>query len=239
MSPAPLLICVPTYNEAENLPLLVPAVHQALPDAHILVIDDRSPDGTGDIADRLAAEDPRVHVLHRAGKEGLGPAYLAGFRWGLDRGYPVICEFDADFSHPPRYLPEMMRRLADADVAIGSRWVPGGGVENWGWTRRLVSRGGSWYGRAVLRAPIRDLTGGFNAYRREVLEAIDLSDVQSRGYVFQIELKYRALLAGYRVVEFPIVFPDRVRGKSKMSGGIFVEAAAAVWRLRRLGRLPR
>jgi dolichol-phosphate mannosyltransferase len=229
------LICIPTYNEAENLPLIVPAVLSAVPGAHVLVVDDASPDGTGRLADELAAASPHVHVLHRAGKEGLGRAYLAAFRWALARDYQYVFEFDADFSHDPRYLPEFVDLLeSDADVIVGSRRVRGGGVENWGALRRFISWGGSVYARAILGVPVNDLTGGFNGFRREVLERIDLDQVTSTGYCFQIELKYRALKKGFRVLERPIVFPDRVRGVSKMNGDIVKEAMLQVWKLRAL-----
>jgi dolichol-phosphate mannosyltransferase len=229
------LICIPTYNEAENLPLIVPAVLSAVPDAHVLVVDDASPDGTGRMADELAAASPHVHVLHRAGKEGLGRAYLAAFRWALDRDYRYVFEFDADFSHDPRYLSGFVALLErDADVVVGSRRVSGGGVENWGALRRFISWGGSVYARTILGVPVNDLTGGFNGFRREVLESIDLDRVTSTGYCFQIELKYRALKKGYRVLEQPIVFPDRVRGVSKMNGAIVKEAMLQVWKLRAL-----
>lgn len=234
-SGAGAVICIPTYNEAENLPLIVPAVLDAVPEAHVLVVDDASPDGTGRLADELAAADGRVHVLHRQGKEGLGKAYLAGFDWALSRDYGYVFEFDADFSHDPSYLPGFIGLLADdADVVVGSRRIPGGGVADWGVVRRFVSWGGSLYARTILGVPVRDLTGGFNGFRREVLEAIDLPAVQSSGYCFQIELKYRAVKKGFRVVEQPIVFPDRVRGVSKMSGAIFMEAVVQVWKLRAL-----
>lgn len=233
------IICIPTYNEAENLPLIVPAVLDAVPEAHILVCDDDSPDGTGALADALAERDPRVHVLHRSGKQGLGRAYLAAFAWALERDYDHIFEFDADFSHDPSYLPRFITALAErADVVVGSRRVPGGGIENWGPLRRLVSWGGSTYARLVLGVPVRDLTGGFNGFRREVLERIGLDQVRSTGYCFQIELKYRALACGFRVLELPIVFPDRIHGESKMSGAIFMEAAVNVWRLRSLTVQP-
>jgi dolichol-phosphate mannosyltransferase len=229
------LICIPTYNEAENLPLIVPAVLDAVPGAHVLVVDDASPDGTGRIADALAAASPHVHVLHRAGKEGLGRAYLAAFHWALARDYRYVFEFDADFSHNPLYLPEFIGLLEhDADVVVGSRRVPGGGVENWGPVRRFVSWGGSTYARTILGVHVRDLTGGFNGFRREVLERIGLDDVTSTGYCFQIELKYRALRQGFRVIERPIVFPDRVRGTSKMNSSIIAEAMLQVWKLRGL-----
>lgn len=230
------LICIPTYNERENLPLIVPAVLEAVPEAHVLVVDDASPDGTGELADELASADPRVHVLHRQGKKGLGKAYLAAFDWALARGYEYVFEFDADFSHDPAYLPGFIDLLArEADVVVGSRRVPGGGVEDWSAARRFISWGGSTYARLVLGVPVRDLTGGFNGFRRRVLEQIGLDRVASSGYCFQIELKYRALRQGFRVVERPIRFPDRVRGESKMSGAIFLEAVRQVLRLRLRG----
>ena len=227
------IICIPTYNEAENLPKIVAAVLHSVPAAHVLVCDDDSPDGTGKLADDLARADERVHVLHRAGKEGLGKAYLAAFAWALARDYRVVFQLDADFSHDPSYLPGFASALAShADMVVGSRRVPGGGTANWGPLRRFVSWGGSVYARTILGVPLRDLTGGFNGYRREVLEAIDLASVQSTGYCFQIELKYRALRRGFRVVELPIVFPDRVHGQSKMNSAIFLEAVIHVWKLR-------
>lgn len=239
-SGAGALICIPTYNEVENLPLIVPAILREVPAAHVLIADDNSPDGTGALADALAAKDQegRIYVLHRRGKEGLGKAYLAAFAWALERDYRFVFEFDADFSHNPSYLPGFVAELdRGADVVVGSRRIPGGGVEDWGATRRFISWGGSLYARTVLGVPVRDLTGGFNGFRREVLEAIDLASVSSTGYCFQIELKYRALKQGFRVVERPIVFPDRVRGVSKMSGRIVGEAVYQVWNLRGL-RLP-
>lgn len=228
------LVLIPTYNERENITRIVPAVLEALPLAHVLVIDDNSPDGTGRLADELSVtHHGRVFVLHRPGKQGLGRAYLAGFAWGLAQGYETLFEFDADFSHNPSYLPGFYEALTnEADVVIGSRRVKGGGVENWGLLRRLISAGGSLYARLVLGVGIRDLTGGFNGFRREALSGIDLHSVKSTGYVFQIEMKYRALRKGFRVVEKPIVFPDRVAGKSKMSMGIMIEAMLGVWRLR-------
>lgn len=235
------LICIPTYNEAENLPLIVPAVLDSVPEAHVLIADDNSPDGTGTLADDMAAKDARVHVLHRKGKEGLGKAYLGAFAWALDRDYQYVFEFDADFSHDPGYLPGFVQTLAgEADMIVGSRRIPGGGVENWGISRRFISWGGSLYARTILRVPIRDLTGGFNGFRREVLEKIGMGEVSSTGYCFQIELKYRAIKRGFRVVERPIVFPDRIHGVSKMSGSIFMEAVVQVWKLRSLDikRLP-
>lgn len=226
------LICIPTYNEADNIERIVPAVLEAVPEAAVLVIDDASPDGTGGLADALAAADPRVFVLHRAGKEGLGPAYLAGFAWALARDYKFIFEFDADFSHRPEYLPGFMEALTEVDVVVGSRRVPGGGIEDWSAPRRLLSWGGSLYARAVLGVGLRDLTGGFNAFRREVLEGIGLGSLQTTGYAFQVELKYRCLKRGYRVRELPIIFPDRVAGRSKMGGHIIGEAMWMVLKLR-------
>lgn len=226
------LICLPTYNERENLAAIVAAVHAAVADVDVLVIDDDSPDGTGDLADALAAEDPRVKVLHRARKEGLGRAYLAGFAWALERGYPLVLEMDADFSHDPRHLPALLEAARTADLVLGSRYVSGGGTVNWTLGRKLVSRGGSAYARAILGVSVRDLTGGFKCFRREVLEALDLASVECSGYAFQIELTYRALKKGFTVVEVPIVFADRRVGRSKMSRRIVLEAMRKVWTMR-------
>jgi dolichol-phosphate mannosyltransferase len=226
------VICIPTYNEQENIDRIVPAVLDRAPAANVLVVDDNSPDGTGEIADALAARDRRVKVLHRAGKEGLGKAYLAAFEWALSGSYDVIVEFDADFSHDPAYLPEMFERLKTADVVVGSRRVPGGGVENWGAHRRLLSWGGSVYAKTVLQVPISDLTGGFNGFHRRCLETIDYSSIRSTGYAFQIETKYRCIKKGLKVVEIPILFPDRIRGTSKMSTNIMLEAMIQVLKLR-------
>jgi dolichol-phosphate mannosyltransferase len=227
-----LVICIPTYNELDNLPRIVPAIHEVVPEAHILVIDDQSPDGTGALADELAAADERVHVLHRTKKEGLGPAYIAGFRWALERDYDVVMEMDADFSHPPEYLPDMLFALGRYDVVVGSRYVAGGGTKDWGLSRRIVSRGGGFYARTILGLDIQDMTAGFIAWKREVLETIKLDEVEASGYVFQIELKYRAFKAGFKLVEVPITFPDRVRGVSKMNPNIAVEALWRVWKIR-------
>lgn len=223
-----LLVVVPTYNERVNLPLVVPAILQQDPRIEVLVVDDNSPDGTGQLADELAASTSRVQVLHRPAKSGLGKAYLAGFRWALDRKYDLIFEMDADFSHDPAYLPQLLRAIENADLVIGSRYVPGGGVTEWGKVRRFISRGGSSYARAMLGLEVRDLTGGFKCFRREVLEAIDLDAVTAKGYAFQVEMTYRAIQAGFRVVEVPIVFRDRTEGNSKMSRAIFAEA---IWRV--------
>jgi dolichol-phosphate mannosyltransferase len=230
--------CLPTYNERENLELMVRALREL--GLAVLVIDDSSPDGTGELADRLAAELDHVEVLHRERKEGLGPAYLAGFRRVLAGDAELIVQIDCDFSHDPADVPRLVEAAREADLVVGSRYVAGGSVRNWGLVRRLVSAGGSLYARVLLGVGIRDLTGGFKCFRREVLEAIDLDAVSSRGYAFQIETTYRALRAGFRVVEVPITFVDRERGGSKMSRGIVLEA---IWkvpalRLRRLtGRL--
>jgi dolichol-phosphate mannosyltransferase len=228
-----VLIVLPTYNEADNLPRIVPAIHQVLPEAHVLVVDDGSPDGTGRLADELAARDPRVHVLHRTKKEGLGRAYLAGFAWALAHDYRFVFEMDADFSHQPRYLAPMLEAArGGADVVIASRYRRGGGTEGWTWKRKLISRCGGLYARAVLRMPVTDPTGGFKCFRREVLEALPFDDILSTGFGFQIELNYRCHVMGFRLAEVPIVFPDRKAGASKMSGAIFQEALVNVWRLR-------
>jgi len=228
-----VLIVVPTYNERENLAALLDAVFKQVPVADILVVDDSSPDGTGEIADGLAAEDARIHVMHRTEKEGLGKAYVAGFKWALARGYAYVFEMDCDFSHRPEHLPEFLEAINGADLVLGSRRVEGGGTEGWGVSRKLISWGGSFYARSVLGLPYRDLTGGFKCFRREVLEALDLDGLLSYGYCFQIELTYRAHLQGFRVREIPIIFPDRTRGESKMSGAIFKEAFFTVWKLRK------
>jgi dolichol-phosphate mannosyltransferase len=222
-------VILPTYNEAENLERIAAAVLEHLPESRrILIVDDNSPDGTGEIADRLAEADDSIAVLHRERKEGLGPAYLAGFRVALDGGAQRIIEMDADFSHDPAYLPNLIEATERADLAIGSRYVPGGGITDWGPMRRFISRGGSAYARAALGLPIKDLTGGFKCFRRIVLETIDLETIEARGYAFQVETTYRAIKAGFRVVEVPIVFKDRTDGTSKMSRGIVAEA---MWRV--------
>ena len=222
-------LVLPTYNEAENLEPLVRAAREKLPaGARILVVDDGSPDGTGEIAERLRTEIEGLEVLHRPRKEGLGPAYVAGFRAALAGGAGVVIEMDSDFSHEPAYLPRLLAAVEDADVVVGSRYVDGGGVGDWGPLRRAISRGGSAYARLVLGVDVNDLTAGFKCFRREVLEEIDLDSIGSRGYAFQVELTYRALQHGFRVVEVPIVFRDRRVGSSKMSRAIVVEA---IWRV--------
>jgi dolichol-phosphate mannosyltransferase len=234
------LVCVPTYNEAENISRIVPAILGQDPRLEVLVIDDGSPDGTGQIADQLAAADPRVHVLHRTAKEGLGRAYLAGFRWALERKYTLVFEMDADFSHDPKYLPDFLRAVADADLVLGSRYAGGVNVVNWPMSRLLLSWFANKYVRWVAGLPLTDSTGGFKCFRREVLAAIDLDDVRSNGYAFQIEMSFRAWRKGFRLREIPIVFVDRVEGQSKMSKRIVREAVRMVPWLRlsaMLGRL--
>jgi dolichol-phosphate mannosyltransferase len=223
-----VLVVVPTFNERENLPGVLKRLAAVAPDVHVLVVDDNSPDGTGTLADEAATADPRVHVLHRPGKAGLGAAYVAGFGWGLERGYDVLVEMDADGSHAPEQLPSLLAALADADVALGSRWVPGGSVVDWPRRRELLSRGGNAYVRLALGLPVRDATGGYRAYRRGVLTAIDLGNVASQGYCFQVDLVWRAWQAGFRVVEVPIRFTERVAGLSKMNRSIVTEA---LWRV--------
>lgn len=231
MNALPWLI-LPTYNEAENIEAIVSASAETLAAAspagfRILIVDDGSPDGTGQIGDRLAAERSEVEVLHRSSREGLGPAYLAGFEYALSSGAGFVMEMDSDFSHSPADLARLLSAVRDggADLALGSRYVPGGGIENWSASRRVISRGGSLYARLILGLPVNDLTGGFKCFRAEVLEAIDLPSVTARGYAFQIELTYRAIGRGFKVVEVPIVFRDRVAGTSKMSWQITAEAA--------------
>jgi dolichol-phosphate mannosyltransferase len=225
----PAWLVLPTYNEAENLePLVEAALAKLPPSAQVLIVDDNSPDGTGEIADRLAARHGNVDVLHRPRKEGLGPAYVAGFRRALAGDAGLILEMDCDFSHDPAYLPRLLEAAKRADVVLGSRYVAGGGVSDWGALRRAISRGGSVYARLVLGIGVRDLTGGFKCFRREVLEAVDLDAVTSRGYAFQVELTYRAIRSGFQVVEVPVLFRERRVGKSKMDGSIVAEA---FWRL--------
>jgi dolichol-phosphate mannosyltransferase len=223
-----VLVVVPTYNEHDNLEAVAHRLHAAVPSAHLLVVDDGSPDGTGAVADNLAARHDWSHVLHRTDKAGLGAAYIAGFGWAAAHGYDVVVEMDADGSHAPEELPRLLTVLADADVVLGSRWVEGGRVVNWPRTRTLLSRGGNWWTRVMLALPLRDATGGFRAYRRTVLDALPLHDVASQGYCFQVDLAWRAWRAGVRVVEVPITFVERVRGESKMSRAIVVEA---LWRV--------
>jgi dolichol-phosphate mannosyltransferase len=229
----PAWLVLPTYNEAANIEPFVAAVRSNLPaDARILIVDDSSPDGTGERADRLAERLPNVSVLHRRDKEGLGPAYIAGFRRALAAGAGLVLEMDSDFSHDPAYLPRLLEAARRADLVIGSRYVEGGGVSDWGPVRRVLSRGGSTYSRLVLGVEVHDLTGGFKCFRREVLEAIDLDSVEVRGYAFQVEMTYRAIQLGFSVVEVPIVFRDRRAGQSKMDRSIVAEAIFGLPRLR-------
>ena len=234
-----VLVVIPTYDERQTLPTTLPALRAAVPEAHVLVVDDNSPDGTGRIADALAADDSSVDVLHRPGKQGLGVAYLAGFALGLERGFDVLVEMDADGSHRPQDLPLLLAALPGADCVIGSRWVPGGQVVNWPRSREALSRGGNAYIRLMLGMPVRDATAGFRAYRADVLRAVDLASVDSQGYCFQVDLTRRAIAAGFRVVEVPITFVEREFGESKMSRAIVAEAMAQVttWGIRqRFGR---
>lgn len=227
------LIVTPTYNERDNLPVFVRSTLEVAPGAHIMVVDDASPDGTGDVADELAKNDPRISVLHRSGKLGLGTAYVEAFAIGLEKGYRWFFEMDADLSHDPKYLPDFFRALEKgADVAVGSRNVPGGGVEGWGLGRHVLSKGGSLYSRLILGVGVRDLTTGYKGFTASALRRIDLGSVRSNGYSFQIETTYRALLEGLHVEEVPIVFVDRTAGQSKMSRRIFAEAIVMVWKLR-------
>jgi len=230
------LVIIPTYNERDNVDWIVGRVRESVPDASVLVVDDNSPDGTGALADALAASDAAVHVLHRAGKEGLGAAYRDGMRWGLDRGYDVLVEMDADGSHQPEQLPRLLERLAVADVVVGSRWVPGGGVVNWPIERKILSRGGSGYARFALGVPVRDVTGGYRAFTADALRRIDLDAVLSQGYCFQIDMIWHAAVAGLKIAEVPITFVERERGTSKMSGAIVAEAMLRVtgWAIRSL-----
>lgn len=236
-----VLVCIPTYDEAESLPMVVAGVRRHAPDASILVADDDSPDGTGAIADRLAAADDHVQVLHRKEKAGLGAAYLAAFAWGLERGYEVIVEMDADGSHRPEDLPALLAAVQHADLVLGTRWMPGGSTVHWPRRRQWLSRGGNWYARRMLGVPLRDITGGFRAYRAATLRGIDLPSVRSEGYCFQIELALRTIEAGRSVQEVPITFVERRLGASKMSRGIVLEAVRRVtrWGLERHGRRSR
>ena len=223
-----VLVVIPTYNERENIEPIITRVLAATPSAHVLVVDDGSPDGTGKIADELANGEPRIHVLHRTSKAGLGAAYIAGFDWGLKADFDVLVEMDADGSHRPEQLPSLLDRLRTADLVLGSRWVPGGSVINWPKSREVLSRGGNIYARLALGIGLHDATGGYRAYRSEVLDTIDYGAIASQGYCFQVDLAWRAVRAGFRVVEVPIVFAERERGESKMSGSIVREALLKV-----------
>ena len=224
----PVAVIIPTYNERDNIEIITGRVRSAVPDAHLLVVDDNSPDGTGEIADKLAGEDSHVHVLHRAGKAGLGAAYIAGFRWALEQGYGALVEMDADGSHQPEELPRLLAALAEADLVLGSRYVPGGAVLNWARSRELLSRAGNTYARLMLGLKLKDATGGYRVFRASTLRRIGLDDVDSQGYCFQIDLARRTIVAGLTVIEVPITFEERQRGASKMSRKIVLEA---LWRV--------
>lgn len=230
------LIVIPTYNEYENLRPLVEQIATNAPTSDILIVDDNSPDRTGELADAIASENPRVHVLHRAGKLGLGTAYIAGFRYAIEHEYDAAFEMDADFSHDPHYLPDFLAKIEEADLVIGSRYIQGGGTPNWSPIRRFISGGGNVFARFMLGIPVKDCTAGYRCYRRHVLESIDLDNIESQGYAFQVELAYRVYKHGFRIVETPIIFTDRRVGKSKMSRKIFIEGFTWVIRAR-LGRL--
>jgi dolichol-phosphate mannosyltransferase len=231
------LIIVPTFNELDNLRPLLREIFANVSETDILIVDDNSPDGTGKLADEIHAENPQVHVMHRPGKLGLGTAYIAGFKYAIEHGYDAAFEMDADFSHDPSYLPDFLKAIENADLVIGSRYVPGGGTPNWSPLRRLISGGGNIFARFMLNIPVRDCTAGFRCYRRRVLESIDLDTVRSQGYAFQIEMVYRVLLQGFKIVETPIIFKDRRVGKSKMSRKIVIEGFAYVIRAR-FGKRP-
>jgi len=226
------LIVIPTYNEVENIEPLIEEILETVPDVDILVVDDSSPDGTGEVVQRIAQRDSRVNLLTRAKKEGLGRAYIAGFKWALKRDYEVICQMDSDFSHQPRHLPTFFDTIRDCDVVLGSRYMPGGETEGWPLKRKLLSKGGNFYARLILGLPFSDLTGGYKCFRARVLQTIDLDDVGAQGYAFQMEMTYRAYKLGFKIKEIPIVFPDRLRGESKLSGSIFWESLGLPWRLR-------
>lgn len=227
-----VLIVIPTYNEVANLPVIVERVRKEAPSAHLLIVDDTSPDGTGDLADKLALTDTAIHVLHRKDKDGLGRAYVAGFEWGLTRNYDVLVQMDGDLSHNPKDVPRLVDALSAADLVLGSRYVADGGTVNWGIGRQLLSRGGSLYARTILGLPIRDVTGGFKAWKAETLRSVNLNTIRSNGYSFQVEMTYRTACLGLTICEVPIIFADRVDGVSKMSKKIVIEAMLMVWRLR-------
>lgn len=231
-----ILIIIPTYNEKENIEKLLGRLLNLRPDIEMLVVDDTSPDGTGQLVENLTKQYPRIHILHRPQKQGIGRAYIAGFKWGLAHGYDSLIEMDADLSHRPRYIPKFIEKLQTHDVVIGSRWIPGGGIGNWKLWRVLLSRFANIYSGLVLGFSVKDLTGGFTGYRRQVLEQIDLDGIHSDGYCFQIEMKYRCFKKGFRLIETPIQFPDRKAGKSKISRRIVFEALFMVWFLKASSR---
>lgn len=227
------LIIIPTYNESENIPPLLDAIWKTAPEVHILIVDDNSPDGTAKIVKGIQEQNKHLFLLERPGKNGLGTAYIAGFRWALEHGYGKVIQMDADFSHDPQVLPTMLAKLNTSSVVIGSRYIQGGGTLHWSFFRKCISKAGSFYARTILGIPIHDFTGGFNGWRSSVLKAVDLSTIKSQGYSFQIELKYKAACAKFQPLEIPITFNERRSGQSKMSSKIILEAIRAVWRIRR------
>ncbi|HNU69373.1 MAG TPA: polyprenol monophosphomannose synthase [Myxococcota bacterium] len=232
MSEKRIVVVVPTYNEAQNVRNIVPQILSALPSADVLVVDDSSPDGTGQIVAEMSASEPRLKLLTRKGKEGLGKAYVAGFKHCLDLGYDIIFQMDCDFSHQPSHLKDFMAKIADYDLVLGSRYIPGGATTDWGFHRKFLSRGGNLYARTILGVPVSDLTGGFKCWRKEVLLAIDLDSIAAAGYAFQMEMTFRSIKKGFKVAEIPIIFPDRTKGESKLVGGIFWESLGIPWRIR-------
>jgi dolichol-phosphate mannosyltransferase len=229
-----VLVVIPTYNEIENIEPLITSVFLTVPDVHILVVDDDSPDGTVEAVKRITEKNSSLHILKRGGKQGVASAFLEGFSWGINNGFDVLLAMDADFSHDPKFIPPMLKEIESADLVIGSRNVPGAGIENRTWIRNILTKGGSLYCQTILKCPIRDFTGGYNVWRKATLEKIGLESVVSRGYSFQIEMKYKAYRNQCRIVEIPIVFPDRKKGQSKMSGNFLLKALGDVWKIRKL-----
>ena len=229
-----LLVIVPTYNEIENIESLVEAIFLYAPDAHILIVDDNSPDGTAKAIEKIIEEKQQLHIMKRNGKQGVATAFLEGFSWGINNGFDILLAMDADFSHDPKYIPQMLKEIESADLVIGSRNVPGGGIENRTWIRNILTKGGSLYCRSILKCPVKDFTGGYNMWRKATLEKIGLDSVVSRGYSFQIEMKYKTFLNKCRIVEIPIIFPDRKKGQSKMSGSFLLKALVDVWKIKKL-----
>ena len=226
------LIIIPTYNEKDNIEAITKAVLELPYNFNVLIVDDNSPDGTGVIADRLSSNNNLVHVIHNSEKKGIGPAYIKGFKWGLEKGYDILFEMDADFSHDPKEIPNFLEKIKEYDLVIGSRNVPGGASKDWTVFRKLISKGGSLYSRIILGVDVKDFTGGFNMYRKEALERVNLDKIKSEGYAFAIEIKYRVIKAGAKFCEVPIIFPNRKRGKAKMTKEIFLEAMLRVWQMR-------
>jgi dolichol-phosphate mannosyltransferase len=229
-----LLVIIPTYNEIENIESIITSVFSSSPQAHILVVDDNSPDGTAAVVERIAESYPSLHILKRSGKLGGASAFLEGFAWGINNGFEILLAMDADFSHDPKYIPQMLKEIETADLVIGSRNVPGGGIENRSWVRNILTKGGSIYCQTILKCPIKDITGGYNMWRSTTLEKIGLDSVVSRGYSFQIEMKYKTYRKGCRIVEVPIIFPDRKKGHSKMSSSFLLKALRDVWKIKKL-----